>query len=63
LQAIANIRTVQGLGCEAEYVRRFVALLDTSHRRATRRNHEKEIFLFSHVTKPLSVTLRPNSWT
>jgi hypothetical protein len=46
LQAIANIRTVQGLGCEAEYVRRFVSLLDTSHRRAMRRNHEKEICFF-----------------
>jgi hypothetical protein len=44
IEAIANIRTVQGLGCEQQYVRRFVQLLEPPHRRTLVRNHKKEMF-------------------
>ena len=41
IEAIANIRTVQGLTCEQQYVQRFVTLLKRPHQEALIRNHKK----------------------
>ena len=41
IEAIANVRTVQGLSCEQQYVQRFVRLLEQPHKKALIRNHKK----------------------
>ena len=48
IEAIANIRTVAGLRCEAKYVEMFTELLEEPHRRTIRKSHLRGfIFGFS----------------